>query len=50
MLESNDFLLCGFLPEMSISCVCVCVVGFSSLGGVFKIPVTTWMAHSYSIH
>ena len=30
--------------------MCVCVLGFSSLGGVFKIPGTTWMAHSDSIH
>lgn len=28
----------------------VCLLGFSSLGGVFKIQVTAGMAHSESIH
>lgn len=35
---------------MDFSCVYAHVLGFSSLGGVFKFPVTTWMGHSDSIH
>lgn len=46
MIFSVGSLLCSGFQ----GCICVSVLGFSSLGGVFMIQVTTGMAHSDSIH